>query len=412
MVRLVPHLFESQQIERLKAIHQEIKPKSEIAKAVMAFYQAMYTFVREDKEVGYKLLLKIAKNESGYVVPEELVAEARLEAYLYKHADAPIADTISEFDVLRTQSRGNDVEVKICLRLIEQLEKNKDYAKIIEILQDLIQRFSKFDISLGFNQLLKSYIQKFFISDNVNRSPIKTIALFRKYKKMIENHAEYEKIAENVVHQYERLDLLDQATSLLTELFEKTSDSEKKIELQLRVGSLYVQNIQPEKAIKLLSKIYNGLEEKHQKQAAKIMAHADRLRHDHESTISWLKRHPSKENKRIIADVCIAMQDYPRTIDSLKDYLSSLKDREDDDARELGLVQLAAAHYVEKDFDKLQTLHNDYKEFMGGRKSEKTFSMLCRPRAEDLKTSQEVRAYISDADVLKEILEKANASLG
>jgi hypothetical protein len=38
--------------------------------------------------------------------------------------------------------------------------------------------------------------------------------------------------------------------------------------------------------------------------------------------------------------------------------------------------------------------------------------MLCRSRAEDLKTSQEVREYINDADVLKEIFDKAKVSVG
>jgi hypothetical protein len=411
LVKLVPHLFESQQIERLKAIHQEIKPKSEIAKAVMAFYRAMHMFIREDKEAGYEALLKIARNESGYVVPHEFIAEARLETYLYKHADAPLADIINELDILRTQARGNDVEVKICLKLIEQLEKNQNYARIIEIIQDLIDRFSNLDISLGLSQLLKSYVEKFFVSENVNVSPLKIIGLFRKYKTVIESYAEYEKIAENVVHQYERLDLLDQAAGLLAELSEKTSDNEKKAELQIRIGGIFVQNGKAEEAIKLLAKIYHELSENHQKQATKILAKADFLRKDYESTIKWLTRHPTKENKRIIADVCIAMQDYPRAIESLKDYLSSLKDREDDDDRELGLVQLAAAYYIQKDFDKLKTLHKDYKDFMEKRKSEKTFEMLCRPNAEELKTAQEVRAYIKDADVVREIFNKVESSI-
>jgi hypothetical protein len=412
VVKLVPHLFESQQLERLKAVHQAIKPTSEIAKAVMAFHQAMYTFIREDKEEGYKLLLKIANNESGLIMPDEYITEARLETYLYKHADASVEDNISELDILRTQSRGNDIEVKICLKLIEQLEKKKDYTKIIEIIQDLIERFSNFDISLGLNQLLRSYVQKFFMSENIGISPIKIISLFRKYKKIIENHAEYEKIVENVVHQYERIDLLDQAASLLTELFPKTLSEKKKIELQLRIGNIYVKNGKAEEAINLLSKIYPAIGEEFQKEAAKIIAKAHVLKKNHEETIKWLKHHPNKENKRAIADVHIVMQDYPGIIESLKDYLSSLKDREDDDARELGLVQLAAAYYVQKDFDKLKTLHKDYQGFMEGRKSQKTFAMLCRSRAEDLKTSQEVRDYIGDADVLKEIFSKAEYSIG
>ncbi len=412
LVRLIPYLFESQQLELLKAIHQSIAPQAEIAKAVMGFYHAMYIFTHEDKGEGYKLLKSIARNETRYIIPIEFQTEARLEAYLYKHADASIDDITKELDVLRTQSRGNDIEVKICLKLIEQLEKKKDYAKIIEIIQELLVRFNKFDISLGLNQLLKSYVQKFFTSENTSRSPVKIIGLFRKYKTNLESHAGYEKIAEYVAQQYERLDLLDQAASLLTELFERTSDHEKKIEWLLKVGSLYVQNLKPEEAIKLLSKIYHGLVEKDQKQAAKIMAHADRLKNDHESTIKWLKRHPSKENKRVIADVCIVLQDYPRIIDSLKDYLLSLKDREDDDLRERGLIQLAAAYYVQKEFSNLKTLHGTHKDFMKDRKGDKVFSMLCRPRAEDLKTSQEVREYITDADILKEIFEKAKSSIG
>ena len=39
--------------------------------------------------------------------------EARLETYLYKYGGAPIDDIIKELDMLRMQSRGNDIEVKI-----------------------------------------------------------------------------------------------------------------------------------------------------------------------------------------------------------------------------------------------------------------------------------------------------------
>ena len=129
-------------------------------------------------------------------------------------------------------------------------------------------------------------------------------------------------------------------------------------------------------------------------------------------TINWLKHHPTKENKRIIADVYISMEDYLGAIGSLKDYLSSLKEKEDNDQKDLGLVQLAAAYYVQKEFLSLKALYDAHKDFMKGRKSDKTFSMLCRPRAEDLKTSSDVRAYINDADVIREIFEKAKISIG
>ena len=64
--------------------------------------------------------------------------------------------------------------------------------------------------------------------ENESVSSVKIIGLFRKYKATIEHHPNYEKIAERVAYQYERLDLLDQEVELLTELFQKTSNNEKK----------------------------------------------------------------------------------------------------------------------------------------------------------------------------------------
>jgi protein subunit release factor A len=136
------------------------------------------------------------------------------------------------------------------------------------------------------------------------------------------------------------------------------------------------------------------------------------MRKNHLETIKWLKHHPTKENKRVIADVYIAMEGYANVVDSLKDYLSSLKEKEDDVLKETALVQLAAAYYMQKEYANLATLHDTHKDFMKARKSYKNFAMLCRSRAEDLKTSQEVREYINDADVLKEIFDKAKVSVG
>jgi hypothetical protein len=412
LVKLVPYMFETQQMKLVKLIQDSISPQSELAKAVMGFYHAMYVFACEDKDEGCKLLDSIAKNAMNYSVPNEFQTEARLETYLYKHGGAPIDDIIKELDMLRMQSRGNDIEVKICLKLIEKLEKKNNLVKIIEILQDLVQRFKKFDATLGLNQLLKNYVEKFFMLENESVSPVKIIGLFRKYKATIEHHPNYEKIVERVAYQYERLDLLDQEAELLTELFQKTSNNEKKIEWQLKVGGLYVQNAKPEEAIALLSKIFHSIEGEQQKRAGSILARADFMRKNHLETIKWLKHHPTKENKRVIADVYIAMEGYANVVDSLKDYLSSLKEKEDDVLKETALVQLAAAYYMQKEYANLATLHDTHKDFMKARKSYKNFAMLCRSRAEDLKTSQEVREYINDADVLKEIFDKAKVSVG
>jgi hypothetical protein len=173
-----------------------------------------------------------------------------------------------------------------------------------------------------------------------------------------------------------------------------------------------VQNAKPEEAIALLSKIFHSIEGEQQKRAGSILARADFMRKNHLETIKWLKHHPTKENKRVIADVYIAMEGYANVVDSLKDYLSSLKEKEDDVLKETALVQLAAAYYMQKEYANLATLHDTHKDFMKARKSYKNFAMLCRSRAEDLKTSQEVREYINDADVLKEIFDKAKVSVG
>jgi hypothetical protein len=67
-------------------------------------------------------------------------------------------------------------------------------------------------------------------------------------------------------------------------------------------------------------------------------------------------------------------------------------------------VQLAAAYRLKKEFSILKNFYDSHKEFMQDRKSFKTFAMLCRPKAENLKTALEVREYIDDADAIKETL--------
>ncbi len=408
LVRLIPYLFESRQIKLLKIIFQEITPKTESTQAIMAFYHAMCIFTLEDKDQGYRLLLPIAKNETPYPMPNELQAEARLETYFHDHGEDSVDAIISELDILRTQARGYDIEVKICLKLIEQLEKKKNYPKIIELIQDLLYRFKKFDVSLGFSQLLRTYLEKFFVIDNESASIVKTIGLFVRYKTIIEHYSIYETIAERIAYQYERLDLLDKAAELLTELSHKTSTKEKKIEYQLKLGNIYVQDSKPEEAIRLLSDIYSKIEGKQQEEVAKILSKAHCLKKEFHVGVQWLQRHPTQENKRTIANIYIANEDYANTANSLNDYLSTLTDKEEDnDARELGLVQLAATYHIQNNYEQLRTLYDTNKDFMQGRKSEKIFTTLCRKRAEDLKTSQEVQDYVNDADVLREIFEGA-----
>ncbi len=412
LVKLIPHLYESRQLDALKAITMKIKPKSELAKAVVEFYHAMHVFNFEKREAGFKLLKKIAQNKTEYVTPIEFQTEAQLETYLYKHHAAPTDEIIKELDVLRTQSRGNDIEAKVCMKLIEQLDKKHDYAKIIELLQNLIQRFNKFDIALGLHQQLKEYVQKFFTSEDSQTAPVRIIGLFHKYKLMLKSHPEYEKFAENVATQLERLDLLEQSAELLTELSYQTLDPKKRLALQLKTGGLYVQNLQPDLAIKILKEIYPNISEHDQELAAKFLANAHLIKKDFEAAVESLKIHPSKENKRAIVDVYIQKVDYPQVIEHLKDYLLTLKEREDDALREVGLVQLAAAYRLQKDFKNLKSLHAAHLNFMKDRKSLNTFQMICRPKAEDLQNAQEVRDYINDAAEIDKIFKTTQVTTG
>lgn len=410
LVKLVPHLFDSQQIAILKTINETFSPISGVAKATLDFYHAMYVFTHEYRDDGYKLLEKIAKNQTEYVVPVEFEAEARMETYLYKNADAKLEEIIKELDIIRTQCRGNDVEVKICLKLAHYLEKQKNYVRIIEIFDDLLKRYKKFDISLGFNYMLRDYVDKFFNAENGAVSPVRSIALFRKYKELIESHKNHKKILEWVAGEFERIDLLDQATELLREVLEITSDEKHRIELKIRIGRLYVQNYKPKEATDLLEELYPQADNDKKKDIAQLISKALLLKKEPEKAIKWLERYPSKENRRIIISVCIESKDYDNAIFYLKEYLEYLKPKEDDELKEAALEQLAAAYYVKKETIPLKVLCDTHKEFMTKRKSEKRFNMLCRPGAADLKSSKEVREYITDdAETIKEILKNAES---
>lgn len=404
--KIIPHLFESRQIKLLKAIFKDIPSQTKNTQTVITFYKAMYTFTFEDQEQGYKLLLPIAKNETSQPMPFEFITEARLETFFHEHGNDPIDTIIAELDILRTQARGHDVEVKICLKLIEQLEKKKNYPAIIELLQDLSARFKKFDISIGFHQLLSYYLEKFFITDSSDTPPTKVISLFVKYNDLISHYYIYESIAAHVASLYEKVDLLDKAVLLLTDVAAKTTNINKKAQYQLKIGKLYVQNEKPEAAINLLTKIYPQLEEQYQKSATTILAKAYCQKKDYHKAIHWLQHHPNKKNLRQIADIYIEQENYPHIVNSLRDYLSILTN-DDDDNRELALIQLAAAYHIQKKSAQLKELYETHKEFMQGRKNEDIFAMFCRPHAEHLQTPQDAYNYIHDGNTLREILESS-----
>lgn len=400
LIKIVPFLFDSRQIRVLKNILQEIVPQTESLQAIMSFHKAMYIFTFEDREQGYKLLLPIANKTTPYSVPPELESEARLETYFHDHGNDPIDKIITDLDILRTQARGYDIEVKICLKLIEQLEKKKNYIKIIEILQDLSARFKKFDVTIGFHQLLSKYLKQFFITNSSDTSPTKVISLFVRYKSTIIHYPIYDEIAEHVASLYEKLNLLDKSISLFAELAAKTKDSDKKTKYQLKIAQLYIQNFKPQQAINLLADIHD----EYKKQASIIFAKAYCLQNDYHSAIHWLQQYPTKESLREIANIYIEQEDYPHVVNSLKDYLAILK-QEDESDREQALVELAATYNIQKKPDQLKELFHANKEFMKGRKSEKIFAMFCHPHAEHLQTIEEVYEYIHDGDILKEILE-------
>jgi hypothetical protein len=165
-----------------------------------------------------------------------------------------------------------------------------------------------------------------------------------------------------------------------------------------------VKNSKPKETIELLSGIYPSVGEEYQKQIEVIMSRAYCLEKDFDAAIQWLQRHPTKENKRAIADIYIITENYEHTVTSLNDYISSLAQNNDNE-RETALVQLAAAYHIQTNSEQLKTLFDDNKDFMQGRKNEKIFIMLCRPQAKDLKTFQEVYDYINDGNVIREIFE-------
>ena len=96
---------------------------------------------------------------------------------------------------------------------------------------------------------------------------------------------------------------------------------------------------------------------------------------------------------------------------ALKDYLWSLNSQEDDDNRAAALLELSETLRILDKFPEILDLYEVHKSFMKGRKEEKEFAMFCRKKAEDLKSTQEVKGYINDAEALSALLKKISSEI-
>lgn len=393
---IIPYLFETEQIDLFKKVVDTIAPKYGVAKAITNFYIAKQMFNREDQTLGYKKLAKIAKAGNKHDLPVEFQTEAAFITYMFKNSTKPPAEIIKELEVLQTQSRGSAIEITIALEIIAQYEKIKNYIQVINILQDLAKRFEHKEERYGFSHKLDNYVLKFFKANNPEISQVKYVSLFHKYYNNLAKNPEFETIALSAANKLEQLNLIQKAANLVLSLYKSTTDTNKKYEYLLKACDLYLQNNNPDEVIALLHGNYPDADPKFKPDIAALLSKAYFKKKDYNTAINFLEEFPSKANKRAIADLYIQTSDYEKIASSLKDYLITLKDREDDKDREKAILQLSAAYRILSKFSDLKKLKSDVGEFMNETKSAKIFAAFCRPPAEEIQTLQEVHQYIID----------------
>ncbi len=408
---VIPYLFETEQISLFKKVMDEIPPKSGAAKAIGEFYLAKQKFMRDDTDEGYQDLVKLSKEGNQKALPIEFQVEAKFLTYMFKNGSKPPQELIKELSTMRTQARGSDIEIKISLKLIEELEKIKDFVEVINILQDLEKRFADKERHFGFTQKLDEYVLKFFVDDDSTISQVKYVGLFTKYYKKMINHPDFATIALKTASKLEQLNLLEQAANLIIEINRQKADNPDKFKYLLKAAELYLKDYKYDLAIKILKDSYLSADEKIKPQLAALLAKAYAGKKEYQTAINHLNEFPNKINKRSIADIYIQQEDYPNIIASLKDYLVALNEREDDAMREKAILQLAATYRIISNHTELKKLYDQLSEFMQDKESFKAFAAFCRPPAAELQTTQEVKDYIKDGEAINDILVRAQTVL-
>lgn len=408
---VIPYLFETEQVNLFKKVMSEIPPQSGSAKAIGEFYLAKQNFMREDTDFGYQELLKIAKEGYKQALPIEFQVEARFITYMFKNGSNPPQELIKELSTMRTQARGSDIEIKIAMKLIEELEKVKNFVEVINILQDLEKRFTDKERHFGFTQKLEDYVFKFFTEDNSEISQLKYVSLFNKYRKQLASHPEFEVIALKTAEKLEQLNLIDQAADLILDINRHNPDNPKKFKYLLKAAELYWKDSQYDKVINILQDLYPQADEKEKPELGFMLANAYSGKKEYQTAITYLSEFSSKTHKRAVADIYIQQEDYQKIIESLKDYISLLTDRDDDSMREKAILQLAATYRILSDRNELKKLYTEASEFMKDRDSYKAFAAFCRPHATELQTAQEVKDYIADGQALNELISNAQKVL-
>lgn len=412
MAMIIPYLFETEQIDLFKKVIDTIAPKSGVAKAITNFYIAKQIFNREDQALGYTKLAKIAKAGNQHSLPVEFQTEAVFITYMFKNSTKPPVEIIKELEALQTQSRGSAIEIKIALEIISQYEKVKNYIQVINILQDLAKRFENKEERYGFSQKLDTYVLKFFEENNPEISQVKYVSLFNKYYKNLAKNPAFETIALSTASKLEQLNLIQKAANLVLSLHKSTTDTNKKYEYLLKACDLYLQDNKPDEVITLLHSNYSDADTKFKPEIAVLLSKTYFKKKDYNKAVKFLEEFPSKANKRAIADLHIQIADYENVATSLKNYLITLKEREDDKDREKAILQLAAAYLILLKFTDLKKLNSDIGEFMNETKSAKIFAAFCRPPAEEIQTLQEVQQYIiEDGNTIRDIIMHAQKVL-
>jgi hypothetical protein len=319
------------------------------------------------------------------------------------------AQAADRLEALRFAWRGDDLEVDILHRLGQFYIEAKNVKAGLNALSQAVTLYPTSPLTPKIRAEMGTTFHDVFLGDLGKKlSPLDALTLYQQYTDLMPAGKDGDAVMKNLSERLVAVDLLDQASSLLTELVKNRLQGSDKDTTALRLAGIRLLNHQPDQSIAALDMIATDTLPAEQ-QNQRILLHARALSelHREPEAIALLKDNTTQGAMLLRADIAMHGQNWDDAAKTLMDLVgpppATGKSLTADQAG--WLLNAAIAYALGNDQTGLDKLAIDYSAPMVGTPQNDTFRMLTQPeKTGQLRDLAAAQAQITQVDMFQGFL--------
>ncbi|MGB0934470.1 MAG: hypothetical protein ACPGXY_00205 [Alphaproteobacteria bacterium] len=355
---------------------------------------------KEDKRGALQRLKDIAKHRD---YAEGVRATLAMTTMLRKEGDLKPEDELKMIKRLRYRWKGDELELRVLLRLGGLYIQQKNYVDGLHCLRQAIKRFPKETSKAHIDQKVQDYFVR-AIRDSRENSPLLALGLYQKFDNFIPKDERRTEIINTVVDIMIDLNLVNKASQLL--LDQVTSDDIPEDERQKKLTQYAVLTLLAHKPKKTLQALASSPEEEHRY----LKAQAHLMMKEYDKVEEVLEGDSSEKANTLRMKVLLSRKEWAKLTSVLADMIRGQEESNKPVDPRL-VMTLAVSLLFQQDEKGLSQIRGAYGDIMSKSPLKNAFNVVTSNDQIDVWNKGEIVEQIEEAQKIGDMLEDYRAKL-